>query len=231
MTGIVAVTAGILGMIYVRPHFALAVCGGLALAALLQKQRGGFVRTVFTLAFVLIIGLSAIKAAKSFFGISAFNQDSITKQLNDASDKSSEGGSQFKPVVVHSPVEFPLAAVTVLYRPLPYESHTAQSFATSLENVFLIFVTLRRMPRILRAIRRSRDMPYLLYCIGAMLVFIIAFSGFSNFGILARQRAVIQPLFLVFLALPSDISTLLPERRVDEFSPGFVPPQRQPNVV
>jgi hypothetical protein len=64
-----------------------------------------------------------------------------------------------------------------------------------------------------------------------MLVFIIAFSGFSNFGILARQRAVIQPLFLVFLALPSDISTLLPERRVDEFSPGFVPPQRQPNVV
>jgi hypothetical protein len=230
-TGIVAVTAGILGMIYVRPHFALAVCGGLALATLLRRQHGGFMRTVFTLAFVLIIGLAAMASAKSFFGISSFNQESVTKQLNDTSEHSSEGGSQFDPVVVHSPAQFPLAAVTVLFRPLPYESHTAQTMATAIEDVFLIFMTLRRLPRIMRALRKSRDIPYLLYCIGALLVFFIAFSGFSNFGILARQRAVIQPLFLVFLALPNDINALIPDRPVNPYSGEFMPPPGERTFV
>jgi hypothetical protein len=230
LTGIIAVTAGILGMIYVRPHFALAVCGGLAFATLLRRQRGSFMRTVFTLAFVVIIGLSAIQSAKSFFGISSFNSASITKQLNDASEQSSEGGSQFQPVVVHSPIQLPLAAVTVLYRPLPYESHTAQTMVTALEDVFLIFMTIRRLPRILRALRKSRDLPYILYCVGALFVFFYLFSGFSNFGILARQRAVIQPLFLVLLALPSDISELLPDRNTDPLSTRFAPPPVQPQV-
>ena len=36
----------------------------------------------------------------------------------------------------------------------------------------------------------------------AMLLFFVAFSGISNFGILARQRSVIEPLLLVFLTLP-----------------------------
>ncbi len=48
------------------------------------------------------------KSASSFFGISAFNQSSITKALNDASAQSGEGGSKFTPVVVNSPVKFPL---------------------------------------------------------------------------------------------------------------------------
>ena len=32
--------------------------------------------------------------------------------------------------------------------------------------------------------------------------FIWAFSGFGNFGILARQRVLMLPFFLVLLALP-----------------------------
>jgi hypothetical protein len=75
----------------------------------------------------------------------------------------------------------------------------------------LVALTLRALRRILRAIRRGRQLPYVMYCLGALLVFIIAFSGFSNFGILARERSVIQPLFLVFLALPRDIDELLPD--------------------
>jgi hypothetical protein len=226
VVGIISVTLGILGMVYVRPHFALAVCGGLALATLLRKQHGGFLRTVLTLVFVVIIALSAIESAKKFFGISAFNQTSITKQLNDTSEHSSEGGSQFSPVIVNSPVKFPLAAATVIFRPLPYEAHTAQTMATAAEDFFLVIMTLRHLRRILRAIRKSRQLPYLLYCLGALLVFIIAFSGFSNFGILARQRAVIQPLFLVFLALPANIDMLLPER-VTVAGP-FQAPTREP---
>ena len=35
-----------------------------------------------------------------------------------------------------------------------------------------------------------------------VLSFILAFSGFANFGIVARQRSLMIPFFLAFLALP-----------------------------
>ena len=66
-------------------------------------DRGGFFRTVISLAFVIGLGAVVLQSASSFFGISAFNQSSIMKTLNDASAQSSEGGSVFTPVVVHSP--------------------------------------------------------------------------------------------------------------------------------
>ncbi len=210
--GVIAISAGIGGMVMVRPHFALAVCGGLAFAVLLRRHHGDFFRTIVSLAFVVALGFVVVHAASSFFGISAFNQSSITKSLNDASAQSGEGGSKFKPVVVTSPAKFPLAAITVLYRPLPYEAHSPQELLTALEGAALIVLTIRALRRCYRALRLGRQIPYLLYCLGALMVFIVAFSGFSNFGILARERSVIQPLFLVFLSLPRDVGELLRER-------------------
>jgi hypothetical protein len=37
-------------------------------------------------------------------------------------------------------------------------------------------------------------------------LFIIAFSSVSNFGLLARQRVQLMPLFLVLLSLPFCLS-------------------------
>jgi len=209
--GVLGISAGIGGMVMVRPNFALAVCGGLAFAIVIRRNRGQFLRTIVSLAFVVGTGLVVISAASSFFGIAAFNQSSITKSLNDASAQTADGGSKFNPVVVTSPVKFPLAAVTVLYRPLPYESHSPQEMITAVEGVVLIAFTIRSLRRSLRAIRLGRQLPYILYCLGTLIVFIVLFSGFSNFGILARERSVVQPLFLVFLSLPKDVNELLPE--------------------
>ena len=122
VVGVAAISAGIGGMVMVRPHFALALCGGLALAVLVRRHRGDFFRTIISLVFVVGLALVVVDAASSFFGISAFNQASVTKSLNDASAQSAEGGSKFNPVVVNSPAKFPLAMVTVLYRP---HTHTS----------------------------------------------------------------------------------------------------------
>jgi hypothetical protein len=140
--------------------------------------------------------------------LSSFNRESIVQTLTDASTQTSQGGSQFDPVVVSSPLQFPLATVTVLYRPFPFETGSPQEFLTALEGVVLAALSIGVVRRSGTILRASRDHPYLMYCLGALLVFIIAFSGFSNFGILARQRTVIQPLFLVFIALPKDLRDL-----------------------
>jgi hypothetical protein len=66
----------------------------------------------------------------------------------------------------------------------------------------LLVLTVKTWKRSVRALRNSRRYPYFAYAFVAILVFVFAFSGISNFGILARQRTIIEPLLLVFLTLP-----------------------------
>ena len=44
-----------------------------------------------------------------------------------------------------------------------------------------------------------RRSPYVVFCLVYSSAFIWAFSGFGNFGILARQRVLMIPFFLVLL--------------------------------
>jgi len=127
-------------------------------------------------------------------------------------------------VPVHSPVQFPLAVVTVLFRPLPFEAHNPQSLLVSIEDVVLLSVLVVGRKRWLRAFRLSRSRPFVLYCVGAISTFVIAYSSFSNFGLIARQRAQITPLLLVLLLFPKADE----EAPEDEPSP---PPKQRGNFV
>ena len=51
----------------------------------------------------------------------------------------------------------------------------------------------------LHLIRRS---PYVTFCLAYCFGYIVVFSGFSNFGILVRERSLALPAFVVLLALP-----------------------------
>jgi hypothetical protein len=220
VSGVIAIGAGIAAMCYVRPHIALAVCAGLVLAVLVGRKQGGFMPTLLSIAFIVGLASLVLSASSSFFGISNFNQATIAQQLSDVSAQSNDGGSRFTPIIANNPVTFPLAAVTVLYRPLPIEASSGQEFLTGIEGLVLIVMTVRTFKRSARAIRSSRTHPYFVYCLGALVVFVIAFSGISNFGILARQRTVIEPLLLVFLTLPKDFGDdvyLPPGRKNDRF--------------
>jgi hypothetical protein len=52
------------------------------------------------------------------------------------------------------------------------------------------------------ALRSLRDQPYLVFCLAYTLLFLVAYSSFANFGLLARQRVQLYPLFLVLFSLP-----------------------------
>ena len=213
--GIPAIVIGFAGMCMVRPHIALVACGGLILAVLVRRNRGVGGR-ILSIGFVILASFVVVQVSSSFFGIQTFNRSSIQQQITETSAQTGDGGSQFAPVQVNSPVDFPLAAVTVIYRPLPFEAGSGQEMMTAIEGVVLAILTIRAARRSWQALRRSRDYPYFMYCLGALLVFIIAFSGFSNFGLLARQRAVIQPLIFVFLTLPSDMDAYFPRWKREE---------------
>jgi hypothetical protein len=135
--------------------------------------------------------------------VTSLNQETINKTLNEAEGRTSEAGSSFSPVSVTSnPANFPLATVTVLFRPLPFEAGSVVAAATALEGVFLIWLTWATRRRLRSLLRSMRDTPYVAYCVGILGTFIYAFSAFSNFGILARQRCQVMPFFLALLCLP-----------------------------
>ena len=72
--------------------------------------------------------------------------------------------------------------------------------------------------------RQMRDSPYVAYSVGIVLSFTYAFSAFSNFGILARQRVQVLPFFLVLLCIPERAPKADPAE-LDGIAPAGVAPQ------
>ncbi|GIU85988.1 MAG: hypothetical protein KatS3mg009_0503 [Acidimicrobiia bacterium] len=51
------------------------------------------------------------------------------------------------------------------------------------------------------SIARARSTPFLLYCWALTGLYAIAFSSFSNMGLLVRQRSLVLPCFFVLLCV------------------------------
>jgi hypothetical protein len=225
--GFVAIAGGVVGVSQVRPHLGLTVVAGLVLAMLFRKLPGKKrFRGFLAVGLVALVGMFVVGQASSFLGVDIFSTDGVTKELNDVNSRTAAGGSEFSPVAVNSPADFPLAAVTVLFRPFPFEAHNAQSVAVAIESMVIVGVIIVSRKRWLRALRNVRKRPYVLYCIGSILTFVYAYSSFANFGLIARQRSQIMPLLLALLLFP--LAHEEPETEPEEEGPrprgAFLPP-------
>ena len=96
----------------------------------------------------------------------------------------------------------PLAAVTVLFRPFVFEAHNLQSLIAAMEGTALMGLCLIRYRWGWAALRSLRQQPYLVFCLVFVILFIVAYSSFANFGLLTRERVQLYPLFLVLFSIP-----------------------------
>jgi hypothetical protein len=204
-SGMVILVAGLAAVVMVRPHVALTVGSGLELAALLYKPSKSSpmnpIVRVLTFAILLVLMLVLISQTEKFLGVESLNQETVNSSLANAEGRTIEAGSAFTPVTVNTPLDMPYATVTVLFRPFPWESHNGQTVLTAAESLFLVVLTARGWRRLQSIPRSLRREPYVAYSLGIMLTFVFAFSSFSNFGILARQRCQVMPFFLVLICL------------------------------
>ena len=191
----------------VRPHVGLTVFAGLVLAALLYTPHKAsplnpIVRVItFGILFVMMILL--VSETEKFLGVEQLNQETVNTELGDAEGRTSKDdvGSVFTPVRVNTPIDVPFATVTVLFRPFPWETHNAQATATAFEGMFIVYLMIKGRRRLMALPRALRRESYTAFCLGVMFTFIYAFSAFSNFGILARQRVQVMPFFLALICL------------------------------
>ncbi len=134
----------------------------------------------------------------------------------------SAGGSQFNAPSITSPSGLALSVVTVLFRPFLFEANTVEAAVTSIEGSLLLLVVVVRFRSILAALRSVRRTPYVAVAVVYVAGSIVALSAVANFGIIARQRTLLYPMFFVLLCVTA-------RRRVDEPSAvGAVP---EPSVL
>jgi hypothetical protein len=206
-SGMIVALIGIAGVCAVRPHVGIAVFVGLAFTLLAMCTQWRTLRRpigpLIAIFLLVLAGLLVVQEAKRFFGFGSLSSSEVTTQLNETAQHTAQGGSSFSPISVGSnPARFPLAFVTIFYRPLPIEVHNTQGVIAGSESLLIFLITVWSWRSVAAIRRRWRTHPYVSYCIGFIIPFVVMFSVFSNFGILARERCQALPLLLALLALP-----------------------------
>lgn len=208
VSGLWVTTVGIVGTALVRPHVAVLIIGSAGLAYTLgrtQNRHGQPIKPIAKLIVIVILAAGAFLAANTaarFFGVEDLSLESVQSVTAETNKNSTQGGSEFAAPNPQSPLEFPVALVTVLYRPFLTESHNIVSLLSAVEGTFFLLITLISLPRILRNLREYRRSGYLLACLIFVLAFTYFFGSIGNFGILARQRVQVLPFLFAMLCVP-----------------------------
>jgi hypothetical protein len=192
----------------VRPHvaglFALALAGGYLIRPARSDLRAfGPVAKAIGLAAVAVVAFVMVVRADEFLERSAIQTESgVTAVLRETSERTAIGGSRFAPSILESPSRTPIAVASVLFRPFLFEAHNFQAAAAAVETTFILGLCLFRIRWIKAAFSSVRRRPYLAMAFAYTGLFVLAFSGFANFGLLARERVQLLPFFLALLCMP-----------------------------
>ena len=198
--------AGLAGSAVVRPHITLMLFVGLTAAALLRRspRRLPTNALVKAVGIVVLLGVGSvvIGGVSERFNLDSFDAEGLDTALARTQEQTSKSGSEFTAVKATNPREAPIAIVTVLFRPFPFEATTPLALATAVEGVLLMVLVVVGRRRVWGGLRRMVQVPYLTFCVSYTFVFCLAFGSIGNFGILARQRVQMLPFLLVLLAVP-----------------------------
>ncbi len=204
---VVPLAIGLAVITCLRPHITAVLFTAIALAFLVRRPvrpRTELTPVVRLAGLVVLagVGMYLISHAAQFLGLDEVSVSSVQQAISDSGARTTQGGSEFDPVIVNSPLDMPLAILTVLFRPFAFEAGSAPMLLAAAEGTLLLGMFAFGLRRLRQIPGRLRRQPYLVVCLAYTLLFVYAFSAFANFGILTRERVMVLPFALVFLALP-----------------------------
>ncbi|WP_431677608.1 hypothetical protein [Kitasatospora sp. KL5] len=209
------IALGSLGTAMVRPHVTVLAGAGLTVAYVLRRRPQqvsalGPLRTILTVAVLGVMVMLMLQQVSTFFGTSGTGGDSVNQVLSETSRRTSQGGSvinqgaadEESPQVSLNPAGLPVAVISVLFRPFPFEASNIQNLVQSVECFALLVMFIRSWPRLSQVPRWFLRRSYIAFTLVYSLLFCWAFSTINNMGILSRERVQVLPLVLVLLAVP-----------------------------
>jgi len=190
----------------VRPHLLALVTVAAAVPYLVGRVRGRGANSLLArpagMVLVGVLVVFTVTAGAKFLGIDKLSVDAIEEQLDEETARTSKGGSSFS----HgsnslNPLRLPMGAVTVLFRPFPWEADSSFQLLASAESAVVIVLILRRFGSITLALRRCRIEAFIVYCWVLLAEYSMTFSSFANFGLLNRQRSLVLPALYALIAV------------------------------
>lgn len=201
----------------VRPHLLamVAVATGVAyLVGRVRRESDGRRALVGRPLGIIAVGLLVVftvTQGAEFLGLEDFSISSIEAELDEQTERTSQGGSEFETGENSlSPLSLPQGAATVLLRPFPWEVEGSLQLLASLESVVLAGFIVARWRSLQAALVQSRARPFLMYCWLLTLFYAATFSSFANFGLLVRQRSLVLPAVFVLLVSARDVPSAEP---------------------
>lgn len=207
-----ALVIGTAGAGFVRPHVAVLWAAGVAaglVAGMLTGRSGRGARNRLAGVVLLAVAVGGV-AVVGTIAVRYLNPDqeetSVSGQVEaiqlETSRRSTGGGSEFNPVPISSPLDWPMAIQRTLLRPSPTEINSVATALPGVESMVLIGILLAGWRRLRSLPRVLADSPYLVGSLLTVFAFGLAFTTIGNLGILARQRSLVFPLMLLLWALP-----------------------------
>ena len=209
--GLVLLLLGLGATGLVRPHVSLivvtAMLVGLVFRAPVGNSFSASLAKLVCIATLLVVGGVVAGATARFLELEDLSgTEAVNQALNQTEEQTAQGGGQFTPARVNTPVDYPWAFVTVLFRPLVIEVGGALGALSAVEGMVLAALGVASLIRFLRHVGKIRQSAYLAYALTFVLTFCYLFSAIANFGILTRQRSQVLPFVMVCLALPQYVA-------------------------
>jgi hypothetical protein len=210
--GFLLLAAGLALTALIRPHVALMLFAGLAVAYPLAKSKNTSplnpVAKVLGIVVLIAGGLVLGNVTAHFFGLQSLNPTSVQHALQNnavntgvaAQTQVGQFGSSSGASYSLSPLAIPKDIYYVLVRPLPFQAHGLTQLVSSLENLFIVALFITSWRRLAAALGAMRRHPYLLIAALYCLVWTVLFASIGNLGILARERTSMLPLLVVLVS-------------------------------
>jgi hypothetical protein len=198
--GLLFLGAGVVATGMVRPHVTAVALLAFALALIFVRgRRGRALSPVLTMVTVASLAGAAAFASGPLEELLPRRDEGFSAVFEATGERTSQGGSEIEVSTPNSPIEYPAAFLTVMFRPLPLEVRTFTQLLSALESTFLLALVIIRRRRISGAISQILSDPYLRFAFVYTLAFAFAWSSVGNLGIIARQRVQVLPFLLIFL--------------------------------
>lgn len=204
---------------FVRPHLMLIAMLAFGVALVIGRRENlqsrltpASVAKLAALVLVVAFATVLLSRTRDLVGNDDFSVSSVQSTLSEVGGNTEEGSSVFDAPDPLSPTGYPVALVTVLFRPFPTEASGLEQIVTAAEGVFLVVLSIMSYKGLLSVLRRIRSQPYVTYAALYVLLWAAVFGIISNFGILTRQRSQMLPFYFLLVCLPG----LAPSRRDDD---------------
>jgi hypothetical protein len=190
--------------ILIRPNELLLLLGGFAVALMIRppgdRQSFGGLRRVGGLLF-----MGALLFLSVFLTFHYLHTTGGSLSLNQASAGNTGAGIGFGSSNIpysSSPAYYWRDIYTILFDPLPFNAHGSSQLVAALENSVVAVLILISLRNLRMTVRASFARPYVMLCTIYSVLFFYSFAALGNLGLIARERTLLFPFFLVLLCIP-----------------------------